>query len=65
MATPSTFVDQTFGAGTVDATYQFNSYRLTYRKPWKGGWAIGATLKVRDAEISLQQGATAATERNV
>ena len=61
----SNFAGQTFTAGSVEATYQFNSYRLTYRKPWKSGWSIGGTLKIRDAEILLQQGVTVASERNV
>lgn len=61
----TSFAGQTFTAGPVEATYQFNSYRLTYRKPWKSGWSIGGTLKIRDAEILLQQGATVASERNV
>lgn len=54
----------TFSAGDVRATYQFDSYRMTYRKPWKGNWSVGATLKVRDAEIRLQQGSAVASERN-
>lgn len=62
---PTSFAGQNFAAGPVEATYQFDSYRLTYRKVWKGGWAIGGTLKVRDAEIRLSQGGTVASERNV
>lgn len=62
---PASFASKTFAAGAAKATYQFDSYRLTYRKPWKNGWAIGGTLKVRDAEIRLEQGATDASERNV
>lgn len=61
---PTLFGGQVFGAGLVTANYQFDSYRLTYRKPWKSGWSIGGTLKVRDAEIRLQQGATSRAERN-
>jgi hypothetical protein len=60
----TSFAGQNFGAGPVAANYQFDSYRLTYRKRWKGGWAIGGTLKIRDAEIRLRQGSTVATERN-
>jgi hypothetical protein len=45
------------------ATYTFNSYRLTYRYLLHAGdrstVRIGATAKVRDAVISLEQGATA------
>lgn len=61
----ASFDGQTFGAGHVGATYQFNSYRVTYRKRWKNGWSIGGTLKIRDAEIRLQQGATVGSEKNV
>lgn len=64
------FVDQTFAAGQVTgATYQFNSYRVTYRylffenPRWR--WWIGATAKIRDAEIGLQQGAISASDSNV
>lgn len=59
------FAGQTFGAGMANATYQFDSYRLTYRKPWKGTWEVGATLKLRAAQIRLRQGATIGEERNV
>lgn len=62
---PASFDGQTFGAGQVGATYQFNSYRLTYRKRWKDCWSIGGTLKIRDAEIRLQQGGTVGSEKNV
>jgi hypothetical protein len=55
---PIVFQDLTFPAGQpTDATYVFNSYRLTWywRFPSSGKWAfrLGATLKVRDAEIGL------------
>ena len=62
---PASFAGQIFAPGTARATYQFDSYRLTYRKPWKGGWSIGGTLKVRVAEIRLEQGTSVASERNV
>jgi hypothetical protein len=47
----------------LDATYTFNSYRLTYRYhlhegPRSSAW-VGFTAKIRDAEIALAQGATA------
>ncbi len=55
------FVDQTFSAGQpTEATYEFNSYRFTYRylffNDLKWRWWIGGTLKIRDAKIALQQG---------
>ena len=47
----------------VEATYTFNSYRLSYR--WRvhsdersAAW-VGLTVKVRDASIGLAQGSTA------
>ncbi len=59
------FGGQTFGTGSVDGLYQFNSYRLTYRKQWRGNWSLGGTLKIRDAEIKLTQGSTVGEEKNV
>jgi hypothetical protein len=57
------FANQRFSAGPqVEASYTFNSWRIGYRYrfyddgPWKL-W-VGATAKVRDAEIRLQQGDT-------
>ncbi len=61
----SQFGGQTFTTGSVDGLYQFNSYRLTYRKQWRGNWSLGGTLKIRDAEIKLTQGSTVAEEKNV
>jgi len=58
---PVHFEGVNFAAGAaVDATYRFNSYRLTYRytlvdKP-KIRFGIGFTAKIRDAEISLRDG---------
>lgn len=53
----------------VDATYKFNSWRLTYRyqlydKPNWAGW-IGFTAKVRDAKIQLKQIKSTATETDL
>jgi hypothetical protein len=55
---PVVFQDLVFPAGQpVDATYVFNSYRLTWywRFPPGAKWSfrLGATLKVRDAQIAL------------
>ena len=59
--TDVSFAGQSFSAGQdTEATYRFNSYRLTYRyrffdsDHWE--WHVGGTLKVRDAEIKLTQG---------
>lgn len=65
LAAGTSFDGVVFGAGNAEAVYQFNSYRLTYRKGWKGNWSIGGTLKIRDAEIRLTQGGTRASEKNV
>lgn len=44
----------------TEATYRFDSWRLTYRYRFHDGprarWWIGATAKVRDAKIELRQG---------
>jgi hypothetical protein len=55
---PVAFQDIVFPAGQpTDATYVFNSYRLTWNWRFTPGrrWSfrLGATLKVRDAEIGL------------
>lgn len=55
------FAGATYGAGEpVQATYTFNSYRLSYRYLARAGdrtsaW-IGGTVKVRDAVIALEGG---------
>ncbi len=64
------FAGSTYSAGVpLTATYQFNSYRLTYRyrffKSEKWEWQIGFTGKIRDAKIALAQGATASESTNV
>ena len=53
----------------LEATYTFNSYRLTYRYRVRAterttAW-IGFTAKVRDATVQLEQGATASRKDNV
>ena len=56
-------------ADPAEATYKFNSYRLSYRYLWKDGarwrWWIGFTAKVRDAKVQLRQGGTTATDTDV
>jgi hypothetical protein len=57
-AEPIVFQDLVFPAGQpTDATYVFNSWRLTWYWRFAPGrrWSfrLGATLKVRDAEIGL------------
>jgi hypothetical protein len=56
------FQGQTFAAGVdTKATYRFNSYRVGYRYLLACGpcWRVnvGATIKIRDAKIELEQGA--------
>ena len=55
------FEGTTFASGVpTKGTYQFNTYRLTYRwmyhrgPNWHGG--VGGALLVRDAKVKLQQG---------
>ena len=64
------FDGETFSAGQrTDFTYQFNSYRVSYRWLYKQSpdWRLwlGATLKLRDAGIALQQGSVRASDDNV
>ena len=64
------FDGQTFSAGeNTEATYKFNSYRATYRYLFHDGqkwrWHVGGTLKIRDAEIALQQDGVSASYTNV
>ncbi len=59
---PVRFGDVDFAAGvSTKAKYRFDSYRLTWRRTLLDGgpWTVraGLTAKIRDAEISLQQGA--------
>ena len=63
------FRGKTFPAGPVHATFRFDSYRLTYRYLLARGrttsWFVGATAKVRSAEIGLRQGSLHAVKSNV
>jgi hypothetical protein len=57
------FAGESYQPGTpVDATYQFNSWRVGYRWKFKDGdrWKLwlGFTAKMRDAKIELAQGET-------
>lgn len=59
------FDGETFAAGAaLDATYQFNSYRLTWRydlvQERRLDLGLGLTAKVRDAFIELGDGQTVA-----
>ncbi|HEU4954523.1 MAG TPA: hypothetical protein VFT28_08125 [Gemmatimonadales bacterium] len=69
-AEPIGFAGADYAAGEpVEATYTFNSYRLTYRYRVLGGdrstaW-IGLTAKIRDATIALEQGPTSSRKDDV
>jgi len=61
------FDGESFLAATpLDARYRFNSWRLGYRYQYydNNGWRLwaGATAKLRDAEITLLQGDTRASD---
>jgi hypothetical protein len=67
---PVDFVGETFEPGVpTDATYQFNSWRLSYRYRFHHGrrwtWWVGFTAKIRDAKIELKQGETSAKDTDV
>lgn len=67
---PIRFAGATYEAGRpTDATYTFNSYRVSYRyRAWDGdrtaAW-VGFTAKVRDAVIALEQGETSSREEDL
>jgi hypothetical protein len=67
---PVDFAGSSFAAGVpTEATYKFNSWRLSYRYRFHGGerwrWWIGFTAKIRDAKIRLDQGAVAAEKTDL
>ena len=64
------FQDETFPAGTtLEATYMFNSYRLTYRYDFlrEDNIKIGAgfTAKIRDAKIDVKGNGIESVKTNV
>jgi len=64
------FEGQAFAANTpLDATYKFNSWRIGYYYSMVQGdrfnLDVGGTIKIRDAEVGLEQGATASANENV
>ncbi|MCH7398450.1 hypothetical protein MM236_10640 [Belliella sp. DSM 107340] len=67
---PIDFEGVTFGSNTLlDASYVFNSYRVTYRydfvKRPKFEFGAGFTAKIRDAEIALRSETLSASKTNV
>lgn len=64
------FAGGTFAPGLVtDATYKFNSWRLTYCRTVHEGnrfhWRLGFTAKIRDAKVALSQLGTASEKTDV
>lgn len=67
---PVDFAGQSFAAGVpTEATYRFDSYRLTWRYLLHAGerwdWRVGLTAKLRDAEIELEQGGVVGRKTDV
>jgi hypothetical protein len=64
------FAGETFQPGTpLEATYQFNSWRLTYRYRFADRenldlW-VGFSAKLRDAKIELQQGSLSSKDTDL
>jgi len=68
--TPIAFYGVNFPANTpLNATYQFNSYRLTYRHDFhperRFHFGLGLTAKIRDALIKLSDGNQTAAKTDV
>lgn len=64
------FAGRTYAPGTpAEATYRFNSYRLSYRyrlhQSDRWTWWTGFTAKVRDAKVELRQGANSSRKTDV
>lgn len=61
--------NQNFSNGMASYNYQFNSYRLTYRREVFSNnyltFRIGLTLKIRDAKFNLNQGSSNFEQSNV
>ena len=67
---PLRFEGAVFAAGApLEATYQFNSYRLIYRYDFllkeKLELGVGFTAKVRDAKVAVESATLAAEKTNV
>jgi hypothetical protein len=64
------FAGEAYAPGVpTEATYRFNSWRLSYRYKFKDGdrWQlwVGVTAKVRDAKIELTQGDTTSEDTDL
>jgi len=67
---PVLFAGEAYAPGVpTEATYQFNSWRLSYRYRFHSGerwrWWVGFTAKVRDAKIRLEQGSIASEDTDL
>lgn len=66
---PVRFNGTSFGAGAVQAAWRFDSWRATwrYRLVDNDRWLVklGLTANVRDAEITLRQGAAVSTDKDL
>lgn len=65
---PIRFQGATFNPGVVNARYQFNSWRASWRWRWIDRddliVKVGVTAKIRDASIRLRQGSRSASKDN-
>jgi hypothetical protein len=64
------FAGEAYSSGVpTEATYQFNSWRVSYRYKFKNGdrWQlwVGVTAKARDAKIELRQGDTTSKDTDL
>jgi hypothetical protein len=63
------FAGEGFAPGSVEASYQFSSYRVTYRYRLYNGerwrWKVGFTGFIRDARIALEQDGKLAEDTDV
>jgi hypothetical protein len=64
------FAGETYDPGVpTDATYKFNSWRVTYRYRFYASdrwcWRVGFTAKVRDARIALSQNGVSSEKTDV
>jgi hypothetical protein len=67
---PVRFVGEEYLPGMpTEATYEFNSWRLSYRYRFHDGdrwtWWVGFTAKIRDAKVELRQGETTSRDTDV
>ncbi len=57
------------GGAPLDATYKFNSWRLSYRYAFHRGerttWRVGFTAKIRDAKIELSRPGTSSSKTDL